>query len=344
MFKTTNGDMALHSYGAVQGLMASGYVEHCGVWADEWIWPCCGFGKLGEIIPEDKIWETRRKLGTKQCPWVYDIQMWLMGIASGSTVFHLESAHQWSPEGKGQPQYRRVFLPFVKAVVERQLIPSRQAFLDSIKIAVPGNMDLAKGKHQKLYTGGFAYLKDLYALKDKGDREFIPNDSRYGIVCLLPPGAACLNQNTRIVPQEQLMDVARAKDTFNLACPQRFTGDAFMWECDGTVIVTNTNENQDIPQKFAMPLEKGPVRSLDGTIGVHQYLVGKNAKDGKSFWFQANSEYPDRDIVLTVSCNRKPGWRVEPAAAAKESAWNETTRTLTLRLSCQDGAVEVTVE
>lgn len=38
MFKATNGDMALHSYGAVQGLMASGYVDNCGTWVDEWIW------------------------------------------------------------------------------------------------------------------------------------------------------------------------------------------------------------------------------------------------------------------------------------------------------------------
>ncbi|HSU65659.1 MAG TPA: hypothetical protein VLJ39_02200, partial [Tepidisphaeraceae bacterium] len=46
MFKTTIGDMALHSYGAVEGLVASGYVDNCGTWDDEWIWPCCGFGKL----------------------------------------------------------------------------------------------------------------------------------------------------------------------------------------------------------------------------------------------------------------------------------------------------------
>ena len=341
MFKTTNGDMALHSYGAVQGLMASGYVENCGTWVDEWIWPCCGFGKLGEIIPQEKIWENRRKLGTKQCPWVYDIQLWLMGIAAGSTVFHLESAHQWTPEGKGAAHYERVFLPFVKAVVEHQLIPSRQAFLDGIKIAVASNPELTNGKHEKQYTGACAYLNELYALKAKGDQEFIPNDSRYGIVCLLPPGATCLNKATHIVQLENLSNPVVTKVLFGRAYPPRFLGDAFMWACDGTVIVTDSNENQDIPQSFAMPLGQGLVRTLSGTVGVHQYLIGKIAKDGKSFWFQTNSEYPGRDIVLSIMCSRTLEWRVEPAAAEKEARWDEASKTLNLRLSHQQGAVDV---
>ena len=344
MFKTTNGDMALHSYGAVQGLMASGYVENCGTWVDEWIWPCSGFGKLGEIIPQEKIWENRRKTGTRQCPWVYDIQMWLMGMASGSTVFQLESAHQWTPEGQAAGNYTRVFLPFVKAVIEHKLLPSREAFLKSISVAVASDLELAKGKHEKQYTGGFAYLNELYALKAKGDQEFIPNDSRYGIVCLLPPDAACLNAKTRVVPQEQLADPEKAKALFNRSYPPRFRGDAFMWACDGTVIVTDSNENQDVSQPFFMPLGPGLVHVLSGTVGVHQYLIGKLAKDGTSFWFQTNSENPDRDLVVNITCPHKPGWQIEPSSAAKEARWDEQSKTLSLCVSHRQGAVEVKVE
>ena len=343
MFKTTNGDMALHSYGAVQGLMASGYVENCGIWADEWIWPCCGFGKLGEIIPQEKIWETRRKLGTRQCPWVYDIQMWLMGLVSGSTVFQLESAHQWTPEGKAASNYTRFFLPFVRAVIEHNLIPSREAFLKNINVAVESDLELAKGKHEKQYTGGFAYLNELYALKAKGDQEFIPNDSRYGIVCLLPPGAACLNTKTRVIPQGQLADPEKAKALFNRSYPPRFRGDAFMWVCDRTVIVTDSNENKEVSQQFFMPLGPGLVHVLSGSVGVHQYLIGKMAKDGKSFWFQTNSENPDQDIGVNISCPHRPGWQIEPASAAKEARWDDATKTLCLCLSHRQGAVEVKV-
>ena len=342
MFKTTNGDVALHSYGAVEGLMASGSVEQSGIWVDEWVWPCAGFGKLGEIIPREQIWANRRKVGTKQCPWIYDIQMWLMGIASGSTVFHLESAHQWTGQGQGAKQYERVFLPFVQAVVGHRLIPSRQAFLDSIKVAVASDPDLETGKHEKQYTDGFAYLKALYALKAPGDQELIPNDSRYGIVCLLPPETACLNNKTLIVPQAQFLDTAKAQEVFNNSYPQRFTGGAFMWECDGTVIVTNSNENEDVTQNFAMPLDKGPVRSLNGRIGVHQYLIGKIEKD--AFWFQTNGEYPDRDIELSIGCTAKPSAKVSPSSAAKELAWDEAGKRLKLRLSVAEGAVEVEIK
>jgi hypothetical protein len=341
MFKTTNGDMALYSYGAMKGFTAAGTVENTGIWVDEWIWPCSGFGKLGEIVPEEKVWQRRRTVGTKECPWIYDIQMWLMGIASGSTTFHLESAHQWSPDGKPAKHYERVLLPFVRAVVERKLLPSRRAFLESIPLAVQSDPALATGKHGKQYTGAFAYLGDLYALRDRGDREFIPNESRHGILTLLPPKSAPLNRNTRVVPQSELSDVAKARTLFDAAHPRRFTGDAFMWECDGTVIVTNSNENTDRWQRYAMPLPRGPVQALSGEIGVHQYLVGKIAPDARSFWFQTNSEYPGREIAVALTCTAQPELKVTPPSAAVNTAWDAARKQLTLRLSAKSGAVEV---
>lgn len=344
MFKTTNGDVALHSYGAVAGLLARGMTENSGIWVDEWIWPIAGFGKLGETIPPDQIWSNRRKVGTKQCPWIYDIQMWLMGIVSGSTVFHLESAHQWTGDGRPSRQYTRIFLPFVKAVVERQLIPSRQAFFASLKLAVITDPKSTEGKHAKRYTGGFAYLNELYKIKDTGDREFIPNDSRYGIVCLLPAQATDLSVSPRILPQSELSDPIKAKELFDRNYPLRFTGDAFMWECDGTVIITNSNENQDIAQRFTMPIEQNIIREISGEIGVHQYLIGKLSKDGKSFWFQANGEYPDRTFKITLACTDKPNVLVTPSTAAKEIHWNADSRSLQLSLSNAEGAVEVNIK
>ncbi len=343
MFKTTKGDLALHSYGAVQGLMAAGLVENCGTWVDEWIWPGCGFTQLGEVIPEEQRWANRRKVGTKQCPWTYDIQMWLMGIASGSTVFHLESAHQWTPEGKAANNYTRFFLPFVKAVIEHKLIPSRTAFLDSIRLAVNPDPEMTKGKHQKQYVGGYAFLRDLYALKAPGDQDLIPNSSRYGIVCLLPPGTTNLAGRTRVLAQRDLLDATHAREVFNAIYPLRFSGDAFMWECDGTVILTDSNENQEVPQHFAMPFERGLLRGLSGTIGVHEYLIGKIAGDG-SFWFQTNCEYPDRALAISLTCSRKPNVKIEPPSAAKQNDWDDATKTLNLCLSHQTGAVEVTLK
>ena len=337
MFKSTNGDTALHSIGAVEGLMAAGYVDNCGVWADEWIWPGCGFGKLGEVV--ESAYAQRRKFGTSQCPWIYDIQMWLMGIASGSTTFHLESAHQWGKEGKGAANYGRFFLPFVSAVVKHELIPSRQAFLDSVKVAVACDYEKAKTRHYGKYEPDFAFLTELYSLKNIPFREIIPDNSRYGIICLLPPSAACLNKQTVIVPQEQLLVPGKAAEAFNGAYPQRFEGAAFMWECDGTVIVTNCNENLDKSQVFSMKLDRGPVKTLAGTMGVHQYLVGKIARDSKSFWFQTNGNYPDRPVELEIVCDVATRVTVTPESA-KTSAVRDVAGKLKLTLSIKDGPVE----
>lgn len=337
MFKSTVGNVALHSIGAVEGLMAAGYADHCGFWADEFVWGECGFGKIGEL--DQTPHESLKKFGTKQCPWTYDIQMWLMGIASGSTVFQLESAHQWKADGSGAENYSRFFLPFVSAVVKHRLIPSRRAFLDSVKIAVECEYESAKKKHESKLAPDFAFLNDLYALKHKPFQELIPDNSRYGIVCLLPPGTTHLSPGTRILNQRDLLDSQRAVAKFNDAYPQRFTGDAFMWECDGTVIVTNSNENQDIPQKFSMPSQSGLLRSLDGTIGVHEYLVGKISADG--FWFQTNCEYPERDLKLSLTCSRKPVVNITPSSAVRENQWEEGAKILKLTLSHAPGVVEV---
>jgi hypothetical protein len=340
MFKTTLADVALHSYGAIEGLAASGTVENTGTWVDEWIWPCCGFGKLGEIIPPERIWEHRRSVGTRECPWIYDIQLWLMGIASGSTVFHLESAHQWSPTGAGQAHYQRVFLPFVRAVVEHGLIPRREAFLRSLKLAVTTDPALTAGKHQKRYTGALAFLGQLYALDAPGDQECLPNQSRYGVVCLLPPWVASAPGLSQVVPLRELGDPVAARARFDAAYPARFSGDAFMWECDGTVIVTSSAENRDVVQRFAMPLEHALMRGCSGAIGVHQYLVAKLGGDGRSCWLQANGEHPDRRLELDLACRVRPQAVIHPAGAGT-ARWDDASGTLHLQLAFGDGAVEV---
>ena len=111
-----------------------------------------------------------------------------------------------------------------------------------------------------------------------------------------------------------------------------------------TLAVMNSRENEDVTETYAVPLRAGPVRTLAGRIAPHSFVVGRIEDDGRALWLQANTEYPERDTELSVACDRKPEWTVEPSAAAKEARWDESSRTLTLRLSHRDGAVEVTVK
>jgi hypothetical protein len=343
MFKSTIGHVALHSIGAVEGLMAAGWVENSGFWADEFVWGECGFGKTGEILPKPDATD-------RQCPYSYDLQMWLMGIAAGSTVFHLESAHQWTADGRGEANYRRYYLPFVSAVVRRGLIPSRQAFLESLTLAVACDPARALVKHGNKYDNGFGFLNELYALKRTPFQEIIPDTSRYGIVALLPPGAECLNRKTQVIPQEQLLAPGKAAELFNRAYPERFQGEAFQWECDGTVLVTNSRENEECRQPFSMRLKRGPVARIGGAVEIHQVLVGKIAKDGLSLWLHANFGFeshatrnvpnPDRVLRLELDCASEPQVAVTPPAAKVEGTWDPVAKHYALALSMKDGPAE----
>ena len=335
MFKSTVGHVALHSLGAVEGLLAAGWVENTGMWADEFIWAESGFGRLGELDRDPK--ESLARHGTRECPWTYDIQMWLMGIASGATAFQLESAHPWNGEGRPAEHYRRFFLPFMTAVVRHGLLPSRRAFLDSLKVAVACDYERAKRRHGGRLGPDFAFLEKLYALRNKPFQEIVPDESRYGIVGLLPPGAA---GPAETAGQEVLADPARAAELFDRAYPPRFAGDAFQWACDGTVIVTCSRENEPAAQRFRMPLDAGPALELAGTIGTRQYLIGKAT--ATSLWFQVNGEDPAAGLEVELACARRPAVRIEPAAAGT-AAWSEERGRLVLSLTHRDGPVEVSV-
>lgn len=334
MFKSTIGQTALHSVGATEGLMASGRVDHSGYWADEFVWGECGFGRRGEFFDKGR--------GTTQgCPWTYDLQMWLMGVAAGSTVFHLESAHPINTEGGAAANYQRFFRPFVQAVVRHGLLPSRQAWLDSQKLAVACEAQLARQPHGGRYGQAFGWLGELYALKRTPFQELIPDCSRYGLIALLPPDAQCLNPRTTVIAQRDLLAPGAARARFDAAYPARFGGDAFVWECDGTVIVTNSNENVDVDQHFDIPLQAGALTALRGTIGVQQYLLGKARPDG--CWFQVNGEDRHRPVRLELVCKREPRVTVSPSGSPATSSWQAGTQVQQLTLSVDAGAVEVEV-
>jgi len=146
----------------------------------------------------------------------------------------------------------------------------------------------------------------------------------------------------RNVPVSQLQDVAAVKQVFDAAYPPASIGNAFVcWVAD-TIVVMNSRENEDVTESYSIPLDTGPLKTLSGTVGPHSYLVGKLAAD--SLWLQSNGEYAGRGAVLVITSARKPDCQIEPASAVKESRWDEAQKTLNLRLSHQEGAVEARIK
>jgi hypothetical protein len=337
MHKSTESHVPLHSVGAVEGMMLSGLVDNCGCWADQFVWPIANFGKLGELnIPETS--------STALCPPTFSVQQWLVGIMGGATAFQLESGHQIGPNGDPKASFSRVYLPFVQAVYSHHLLPSRAMFLNGVKVAVVGNVGYARKPHHNFYGGDFAYFNDIYALKRTSTQEEIPNNARYGILPILPDGTTRIpNSSAQIIPEATMAQPGVALQTLDDAYPKIDGGDAFQWFCDGSVIITNSYENEDINETFSMPVSGNVVKTLSGTVQVHQYIVGKVAKDGASFWFQTNSEFADRTLSIALQCTSRPQITAAPPSSVTASTWDQGTMTQTMFLSFSNGPVECTV-
>jgi hypothetical protein len=115
-----------------------------------------------------------------------------------------------------------------------------------------------------------------------------------------------------------------------------------MWECDGTVIITNANENEDINQKCSLKFDSSfPVQSISGDIAVHQYFIGKSERNGRSFWFHINGQDPTRTVKLTFTCPARPDVSCVPKGAITNGQWNPLSRQLEMTISYASRAAEI---
>jgi hypothetical protein len=89
--------------------------------------------------------------------------------------------------------------------------------------------------------------------------------------------------------------------------------------------------------------DRGAFETISGKIGPHAYLLGKFTSGGKQLWLQANSEYPERPTEVSLMLKSEPKVTITPPTAAKVNRWDEKSRTLTLVLSHDAGAVDVAI-
>ena len=172
--------------------------------------------------------------------------------------------------------------------------------------------------------------------------EIFPNTGRYRRIPVLPQGDVPLDTGIRNIPLSQLQDVAGVTRTFNEAYPAWYEGDALASHSGDVFTVMNSNENRDLVQSFKIPVRSPLVTALAGQVQVHSYLLAKIENQGNTFWLQANTEYPERDTELAITCTRKPVVTTVPKTAI-QSKWDDTSKTLNLRLNHKLGAVEISL-
>ncbi len=351
-----------YSQSAAMGLWLGGITHQHGAWEDGgFYWQNAGFTGLGQCAGE-------RRGVLRTMPRIFWDLVFVMGISRGCAIYSLDGqtlmfspkeaersptgplpSAIWDTTGRTTDTFKRFVVPLVRGVVRHGLIPAREQVLQNIKLAVYNDKKVeGDAKAWPYYVEYGPLYSATYGFRKMGNIdgqlwEFFPNTGRYYYIPALPQGNEPLGPGIRNVPLSELQDVARVKQVFDGAYPQWYEGDALVCRIGDTLTIQNSRENEDATESYSVPLGGGWLKRLSGKVGPHAYLVGKIEDQGRRLWFQANTEYPERDTEVSILCSRKPEWQVEPASAAKEAAWDEAAKSLKLRLSHQQGAVEVTL-
>lgn len=351
-----------YSQSAAMGLWLGGITHQHGAWEDGgFYWQNAGFNRLGTC-------EGERRGILKTMPRNFWSLVFVMGISRGCALYSLDGqtlmenpkeiarfpharfpAAIWTTDGKTSDTFKQFVLPLIRGVVEHQLIPTRDQVRDNVKLAVyndrktPG--DVKAWPHYVEYgplyaaTYGFRKMGNI----DGQLWEFFPNTGRYFYIPVLVQGDEPI-PGVKNIPLSQLQEIAKVKEMFDAAYPHRDQGEALVCRIGSTFTVQNTHENQDVTESFRVALGGGAFRSLSGKVAPHSYVVGKIEDQGRRLWMLANTEYPDRNTEMSIACPTRPQVQVTPPSAAKESRWDEQAQRLVLRLSHQQGAIEVTVK
>ncbi len=351
-----------YSQSAALGLWLGGITHQHGAWEDGgFYWQNAGFKELGVCAGE-------RSGVLRTMPRIFWTLNAVMGLARGCGIYSLDgqtlmdsaklnardpkaawASAIWDDTGKTSATFQRFVVPLIRATVQHALIPTKEQVLANVKLAVFNDRpqpDVKTWPHYAEYGPLFAAT---YGFRKMGNIdgqlwEFFPNTGRYYFIPVLVQGNEPLGPGVKNLGISQLQDVAKVRDLFNAAYPASCEGDAFVTRVGHTITVLNSRENEDVTESFSIPCLALGVENFAGRVGPHAYIVAKIEDRGDRLWLQANSEYPERDTVLALTCPREPGWQIEPPSAIREGRWDDATKTLHLRLSHRQGAVELEVK
>lgn len=351
-----------YSQSAALGLWLGGITHQHGAWEDGgFYWQNAGFNGLGVCTGE-------RTGVLRTMPRIFWTLNCVMGVARGCGIYSLDGqtlmdsaklnardpkaawpSAIWDDTGKTTDTFHRFVVPLIRGAVQHELIPTKEQVLANVKLAVFNDRPAPDVKAWPHYAEYGPLFAATYGFRKMGNIngqlwEFFPNTGRYYFIPVLVQGNEPLGPGVQNKPVSQLQDVAKVKQLFATTFAPTSSGDAFVCRIGDTLVVLNSRENEDVTENYSLPLGVGPLTTLSGKVSPHSYVVGQIERGGQGLWLQANTEYSERDTTLSINCNRKPAWQIEPPSAAKEARWDEARKILHLRLSHQQGAVEVNVQ
>lgn len=348
LYKTTDPWGALVCMSAIQGMGVTGMVDNYGIWSDMWCWE--KFGDPGQYY-------TGTGQEQKKFPYIFNMKAFLLSISQGGTVTALEPALAWGDGANPNENYTKYLIPFLRGVYEHNIMIDKQVMINSCKAIV--DLDLDPASVDITYSGDF--YGDLYRSTygiweggvDPSKQEIIPNSSRYGIIPFLPHPSCPTPAGMSKYAISSIQTKDQAESTLGKLYPaQDPDNEAYTIDLDNTIVVLNTQENEDVAQKYVMQLGTSGIKSMSGDINLMNYIMGK--RSGNSYWFQTNGQTKgsntggiyDIDAYNTTIqfvCDSEPTVVVEQTSEVVESSWNSATKTLTLELKHNNGAVNFTI-
>ncbi|WP_303317120.1 T9SS type A sorting domain-containing protein [Flavivirga abyssicola] len=382
LFKTTDPWGAYTCVSSIQGMKLAGMANDIGIWSDMWCWE--KFGQVNSLALKDWLSGSHDPNGgQKLFPYIQNIKQYIYGITYGSTVFGLEPNLQghWQT-GEPNDHFYRYLLPFIKAVVEENIIPKEKAITDNFNIIVDTEYtsDNLNDTEPLTYRVGNIwgdFLRNTYGISNitgynevvnntAGDiiqaayLEMIPNTDRYpsGIPFLPKPSvsAPLVNGKTlEVVKVSDLNTPSEVNSKLNIYYPES-TNEAYAKKIDNSFFVFNTIENHDIKQSYNLDLNFAGIESLSGDIDLMSYIVGRTRPDKKTLFFQCNAYVKNPDNLvggrynlptyptkMNFKCNVKPVIQSDEISAIT-SNWNSTTKIFTVEVDHQTaGAVNFTL-
>ncbi len=336
MMKSQNPYTPFAGYLNLVGLWLSGRQRHWGAEA-EWFQP-------HKVIKDANI---------RGIDWMQPL---LMGLAHGATVYRLEAfmSHGKRPTGWNPKKlefgaaWTRAVGPFYVDILEHDLIPTRDEVMENVKVALQPPPRMTVGHSRKTETYPIDLVYGIHGIEDHW-RQWMQHETRYYMVPVLPALATEKERSRfeRVVNPARFDTADEARKFLNQYYPpEPEDNEAFAVLVGDTGVITNGEgkASDAKPKRFRMRLTKGPVDTIRGSVGYHQYLILKQKDDG--LFIHANNHREDRTRFTLRGGAGLAVERVVPADAALEIDRSSDGRnvTVTLRHDHRKGVVRVYVD
>ena len=127
VFKNTKPYGALATQSAIMGAWATDLTSAFGTWNDEWCWTYSSFSNANQF----PIY-TKADNNYQRVPYTHYLKSWLLTIALGGNTAFMETS-SFSRAGAYDANMLPYLAPFIKGLVEHNIMPSKSAVLAKVK-------------------------------------------------------------------------------------------------------------------------------------------------------------------------------------------------------------------